>query len=119
MIDLAEHYSEGPVSIGSIAERQGISVKYLEQIIVLLKKAGFIKSVRGPKGGHMLATPPEEIKMGEVLAALEDGLDVSGCVHDPEACDRAEDCKARDLWEVATSAMYNELNSLKLSEMIQ
>jgi Rrf2 family protein len=71
VLELAKRFDEGPVSIGEIAERQGISVKYLEQLIIPLKRADFIKSVRGPKGGHMLSRPPEDITVGEVVKALK------------------------------------------------
>ena len=58
MLDMAQHYQEGPIHLATVAKRQGISVKYLEQIIIPLKKANYVKSVRGPKGGHTLAKPP-------------------------------------------------------------
>lgn len=119
LIELAKHYNEGPVRISYVAERQGISVKYLEQIILPLRKAKLIKSIRGRNGGHMLARPPEEIKMGEVLEVLEEGMDIAGCIHKPDTCERSVDCKSRDLWGIATTAMYDKLNSFKLSEMIQ
>lgn len=119
LMDLAEHYNEGPVQTGFVAKRQGISAKYLEQIIVPLKKANLIKSIRGPKGGHMLARPPEEIRMGEVLAVLEDGMDIAGCIKHPETCKRSVKCKSRDLWAMASVAIYEKLNTLKLSEMIK
>ena len=73
MLDMAEHYHDGPIHLVTIAKRQGISVKYLEQIIIPLKKADYIQSVRGPKGGHALARPPEEITVGEIVALLEEG----------------------------------------------
>ena len=119
MIDLAEHFNEGPVQIGHIAERQGISAKYLEQIIIPLRKANLIKSIRGRNGGHMLARPPDEIKMGEVLEILEEGMDVAGCVNNPDGCKRSVNCKSRDLWEIVTAAICDKLNSLKLSEIIK
>ncbi|MGD9160497.1 MAG: Rrf2 family transcriptional regulator [Desulfobacteraceae bacterium] len=119
LIDLAEHYNEGPVQISNIAERQGISAKYLEQIIVPLKKAKLIKSIRGPKGGHMLARSPEEINMGEVLEILEEGMDIAGCLKNPDLCNRSVECKSRDLWELVATAIYDKLNSLKLSEMVE
>jgi Rrf2 family iron-sulfur cluster assembly transcriptional regulator len=119
LIDLAEHFNEGPVQISHIAERQGISAKYLEQIIIPLRKANLIKSIRGRNGGHMLARPPDEIKMGEVLEILEEGMDVAGCVNNPDACKRSVNCKSRDLWEIVTAAICDKLNSLKLSEIIK
>ena len=68
-----------PHSPGQVAQRQGISVKYLEQIIIPLKKADYIQSVRGPKGGHTLARPPEEITVGEIVALLEEGTSLAEC----------------------------------------
>lgn len=118
MLDLAKCYDEGPVRIGEIAKRQDISVKYLEQLIIPLKKANFIKSVRGPKGGHMLAKPPEEITVGEVVKALEGGLGLLGCIENPDECKRSGSCLTKGIWEEATKAMYEKLNSTSLSEMI-
>ena len=118
MLDLAQHYDEGPVQIGNVSKRENISVKYLEQLIIPLKKANFIKSVRGPKGGHMLAKPPEAITVGEIVRVLEGGINLSSCIENPEVCDRTSDCLTRDLWEEATKAMYEKLNSATLSKMI-
>jgi Rrf2 family iron-sulfur cluster assembly transcriptional regulator len=118
MLDLAQHYDEGPVQIRNVSKRENISVKYLEQIIIPLKKANFIKSVRGPKGGHMLAKPPKAITVGEIVRVLEGGINLSSCIENPEVCDRTSDCLTRDLWEEATKAMYEKLNSATLSKMI-
>ncbi len=119
MVDLALHYDKGPVQVGEIAKRQDISVKYLEQLIIPLKKADYIKSVRGPKGGHMLAKPPDEITVGEIVRVLEGGIDLSECVENPDACERTESCLTRGVWEEATKAMYEKLNSTTLSKMIK
>ena len=118
MLDLAQHYDEGPVQIGNVSKRENISVKYLEQLIIPLKKANFIKSIRGPKGGHMLAKPPEEITVGEIVRVLEGGINLSSCIENPEVCDRTSDCLTRGLWKEATKAMYEKLNSATLSKMI-
>ena len=118
MLDLAQHYDEGPVQIRNVSKRENISVKYLEQLIIPLKKANFIKSVRGPKGGHMLAKPPEAITIGEIVRVLEGGINLSSCIENPEVCDRTSDCLTRDLWEETTKAMYEKLNSATLSKMI-
>ena len=119
MQDLAQHYDEGPIQIGDIAKRQDISVKYLEQLIIPLKKVNFIKSVRGPKGGHMLARPPEEITIGEIVKVLEGGIILSDCIDNPEECNRSSSCLTRSIWEEATKAMYDKLNSITLSNMIE
>ena len=118
MVDLAQHYKDGPVQLGEIAKRQNISVKYLEQLIIPLKKAHYINSIRGPKGGHMLARPPEKITAGEIVDVLERGLELTPCLMDPDGCDRAEECKTRDVWEIASRAMYEKLSSISLSEII-
>jgi Rrf2 family protein len=118
MLDLAQHYDEGPVQIRNVSKRENISVKYLEQLIIPLKKANFIKSVRGPKGGHMLAKPPEAITIGEIVRVLEGGINLSSCIENPEVCDRTSDCLTRDLWEETTKAMYEKLNSATLSTLM-
>ena len=119
MLDLAQHYDEGPVQIGSIAKRQDISVKYLEQLIIPLKKAKLIKSFRGPKGGHTLAKSPREITVGEIVNLLEGGIDLAGCVEKPEDCNRSDSCLTRGVWKEATEAMLDKLNSVTLSKMIE
>ena len=118
MLDLAQHYDQGPVQIGEVSKRENISVKYLEQLIIPLKKANFIKSVRGPKGGHMLAKPPEEITVGEIVMILEGEINLSSCIEHPEVCDRTTRCLTRGVWEEATKAMYDKLNSVTLSKII-
>ncbi len=119
MIDMAQRYNEGPVQIGDIARRVDVSVKYLEQLIIPLKKAGYITSVRGPKGGHMLSRPPEAISIGEVVRVLEGGINLSDCVEDPKVCDKSEVCLTRSLWEEATKAMHDRLDATTLAEMVR
>ena len=117
MLDLAQHYDEGPIQIGAIAKRQDISVKYLEQLIIPLKKVNFIKSVRGPKGGHMLARPPEEYTVGEVVRVLEGGIDLSDCIENPDECKRSRSCLTRGVWEEASKALYDKLDSITLAKI--
>ena len=119
MLDMAQHYDQGPIQIGDIAKRQDISVKYLEQLIIPLKKANYVESVRGPKGGHMLAKPPEEVTVGEIVELLEGGINLARCIESPEICDRSDTCLTRGVWEEATRAMYDKLNSITLSKMIK
>ena len=119
MLDLAQHYDEGPVQISDIAKRQDISVKYLEQLIIPLKKVNFIKSFRGPKGGHMLTKSPDDITVGEIVKVLEGGIDLASCIEKPEDCNRSSDCVTRGVWEEATKAMFDKLNSVTLSKMIE
>jgi Rrf2 family protein len=119
MLDMAQRFDDGPVQIGDIAERQGISVKYLEQLVIPLKKAGYVKSMRGPKGGYVLARSPKRITVGEVVAVLEGGVSLTDCIEDPDICEKSNSCLTRGLWEDATKAVYDTLNSVTLSEMIE
>ncbi len=119
LLDMAQNYQEGPLHLTSIANRQGISVKYLEQIIIPLKKAQYVKSVRGPKGGHVLARPPEEITVGEIVALLEDGVNLVECSDRPEVCDRSENCVTRLIWREAAGAMFAKLNSITLADLLK
>lgn len=117
MVDLAEHYDLGPVQLGDIAKRQDISVKYLEQIIIPLKKANFIESIRGPKGGHILTRPPAEISVGEIVAILEEGVSLTECSEHAEICERADFCPTRLVWKEASKAMFDKLQSISLADL--
>jgi Rrf2 family protein len=119
MMELAQRFNGNPIQMGEIAQKQGISVKYLEQIIIPLKKAGFITSVRGPKGGHLLAKPPDEITVGEIIKVLEGEIDLAACVHDPDICNKSDTCPTRDIWGLATTAMKNELDSITLADILK
>ena len=119
VLDMAQHCDKGPVQIGSIAKRQDISVKYLEQLIIPLKKAQYVQSVRGPKGGHLLSKPADEITVGEIVNLLEGGINLANCIENPEICERHESCLTRSVWEEATEAMYDKLNSITLSQMLE
>jgi len=119
MLDLAAHYDEGPVQIGDISRRENISVKYLEQLIIPLKKARLIESARGPKGGHMLTKPPEEITIGEIVRVLEGGIDLTHCIENPDVCEKTNSCLTRTVWEEATRAMYERLDASTLANIIE
>lgn len=117
LVDMAQRYNQGPVQLGEIAKRQEISVKYLEQIIIPLKKARYVESVRGPKGGHVLARPPEEITVAEIVALLEEGSSLVDCVADADACRRAPICPTRLIWKEASEAMFERLESITLADL--
>jgi Rrf2 family transcriptional regulator, iron-sulfur cluster assembly transcription factor len=119
MLDMAQHYEQGSVQLGVIARRQNIPVKYLEQILIPLKKANYVRSVRGKKGGHMLAKSPEEITVGEIVSLLERGLKLTDCTDNPEVCDRATTCPTRLLWKEATEAMYERLRATTFADLLK
>jgi Rrf2 family protein len=119
LLDMAQHYNQGPIQLGDIAKRQEISLKYLEQIVIPLKKAHFIKTVRGPKGGHILARPPDEITVAEVVALLEEGVSLVECTERAEVCRRADTCATRLIWKEASQAMFNTLKSITLADLVE
>ena len=118
ILDLAQHYGKGAIQLGEIARRQNISLKYLEQIIRPLKKAKYVKSYRGAKGGHMLYKPPDEITVGEIVALLEGGNTLVHCDRDPESCERIDSCVTRYLWMEAATAMYQRLSTVTFADLI-
>ena len=118
LVDLARHKGQGPVQIGEISKRQDISVKYLEQLIRPLKKANLVTSVRGPKGGHLLAEKPENITLGQVVRLFEGQSDLVECVSFPEKCPMADDCQVRLAWRDATEVLYAKLDSTTISDLM-
>jgi len=118
ILDMAQHYGQGAIQLGEIANRQNISLKYLEQIIRPLKQADYIKSFRGAKGGHILAKPPEEITVGEIVAVLEGGDTLIHCDTKPEDCERVDSCLTRYLWMEAATAMFQRLSAITFADLI-
>lgn len=118
MVDLAQHYADGPVPLAEIAKRQDLSAKYLEQLIILLKGAGLIRSVRGRSGGYMLARKPEKISVGEIVETLEGKLAVVDCVLEPDLCYRSIECPTRHIWLGMTDVLKKQLFSLSLMDIV-
>lgn len=119
MVALARHYEQGPIHLGEIAEQENISVKYLEQLIIPLKKAAYIESTRGPKGGHRLTRKPQDISVGEIVRLLEKEFTLARCIAEPSVCDRSENCVTRDIWAVADRAMCQKLDETSLEQMLR
>ncbi len=119
VIDLARHQDQGVVQMSEISLRQNISVKYLEQIIRPLKQADLVTSTRGPKGGHMLAKKPEEITLGEITRLFEGTAELVNCISDPEKCTMIEDCVVRHAWGKANKALYDELDSITIADLLE
>ncbi|QGY39283.1 Rrf2 family transcriptional regulator [Pseudodesulfovibrio cashew] len=117
-VDIAQHSGEGLVRIQDIADRQGVSVKYLEKLIRKLKQAGYIRSKRGPRGGHALAVPPSEIRMGDMVRVLEGDDSLVECRSESDQCSRLDVCLTRRLWLEAADAMYDRLNTFTLADML-
>lgn len=118
MIHLAQEYEKKqPVLLREISEKQGISLKYLEQIVILLKNSGLIMSFRGAKGGYILSKPPEKIKLSEILSTLEGNMDIVDCIKYPEICKRVNKCITRELWEMVSEKINKTLSSITLKEL--
>ena len=118
ILDMARHHGKNPIQLGEIARRQNISLKYLEQIIRPLKRANYIKSFRGSKGGHVLNKPPEQITVGEVVALMEGGSFLTFCAKNPKACDRSDRCPTRFLWIEASKAFFARLNQITFADLM-
>jgi Rrf2 family cysteine metabolism transcriptional repressor len=118
IIELGKHEEEGPLQLKIIAQRQDISVKYLEQLMAVMKSAGIVRSIRGSKGGYVLAKAPEKIKLSDVLHCLEGSVTTVECVENKDYCVRAADCAARQLWSQLQQAIEDVLQSMTLQDLV-
>ncbi len=119
LLDIAMHGSEQPVSIKDIAQRQGISVKYLEKLIRVLRKAGYSTSTLGAHGGYQLAHKAEDIPVGDVVYALEEMEAPVECDEENPCCPRMAVCLTRTIWGEAAKAMYRKLNTFTLADLMR
>jgi len=118
MVELAINFDKGPLSLREIAKKQGISEKYLEQIIIQLKTMGPVTAVRGPKGGYMLSLPPSQITLRSLFDILEGSDGIVECVQDPSLCKRVGNCISRKLWVTLEKSIRETLNSTTLEDLI-
>ncbi len=118
MLELAFHYGEGPIELKEIANKENISLKYLEQVINPLRAGGLVKAVRGSKGGYSLAKPPSEICLYDVIETLEGPLQLVDCLGDPKACSRVPSCVTRDIWKEVSDGISKIFYSVTLEEMV-
>ena len=118
MLDLALNDSEKPVRIREIARRQEVSDKYLEQIISVLNKAGFVRSIRGPQGGYLLTRKPEEYTVGMILRLTEGSMSPVDCVGDDALCDRSEECATIIVWQRLNRAINDVIDNITLSDLV-
>ena len=119
MYDLAVHYGDGPQSIKCIAERQNIPEAYLEQLIAVLRRAELVISNRGAQGGYRLAREPREITVGDVLRALEGGLNLVDCLDEEDACGKSCDCPSRIVWLKVRDGLNRVVDGISLQDMIE
>jgi len=117
MLDLALHQGHGPITLSDIAQRQGISLSYLEQLFARLRKEALVASVRGPGGGYSLSRAAGEIFVAEVIAAVDENVDTTRCggAHN---CQNNQRCLTHDLWRDLSARIYDYLNRISLQELM-
>jgi Rrf2 family iron-sulfur cluster assembly transcriptional regulator len=117
MLDLSLHYGEGPITLADIAQRQGISLSYLEQLFSRLRKKSLVASVRGPGGGYSLGKGANEIYVGEVISAVDENIDTTRC-NGGHNCQNNERCLTHDLWSDLSNQIYGYLNKISLQDLM-
>jgi Rrf2 family protein len=121
VLDLAVHMEDEAVALSQIAERQGISMNYLEQLIAKLKKSGIVNGIRGAQGGYILAKPAEEISVGEILRALEGDLNPVDCseVNKTDSpCHNSDSCVTKYVWKRISDSINDAVDGIMLSELV-
>jgi len=117
MLDLALHSVANPITLSDISERQSLSLSYLEQLFARLKKNKLVSSTRGPGGGYQLAKAPENINVAEVIMAVDEPIDATGC-GGTKQCQKGSMCLAHHLWLDLSDSIHNYLNNISLAEVI-
>ena len=119
MLDLAQHREEGYISLKTIAERQGYSMKYLEMIVGSLKRAGLVASTRGKEGGYRLVRDPEDYTIGEILRCIEDNLAPVACIKAGDiCCEHAGECMTVPMWKELDDITNAYLDGVSLQDLL-
>lgn len=119
LVELAmNHEDPRPMMLQTIADRQSISKKYLEQLFILLRRAEIVEGLRGPTGGYRLARHPSEIRMSEIIEVLEGSLAVADCLIDQESCTKSGSCATQEIWAKVTHAIEDILGAITLQELV-
>ena len=118
MLDLAIHYSDGPITLADISGRQGISLSYLEQLFSKLRKHGLVDSARGPGGGYRLSRPAADVAVVEVITAVDEKVDATRCGGKGN-CQGEERCLTHELWTDLSSQIYDFLSNITLGDLVE
>jgi Rrf2 family protein len=119
MIELAKQYGKKPVSLKTIEQEQQISRQYLQQLMPPLKREGLIRVVKGKAGGFMLARPPSEIRVGEIIHAQQGEIAIVECVIHGDLCDYEDQCPSREIWVEASRRLNDYFDSLTLEDILK
>lgn len=122
VLDLAVHDTDEAVALSQIADRQGISMNYLEQLIPKLRKAGIVKGIRGAQGGYILAKPADKISIGDILRALEGDLNPVDCAevsNGESTCSNSDTCVTKYVWKRISDSINDAVDGIMLSELVE
>ena len=119
LVELAIHYGEGPVQTAEIAAKQGIPVAYLDQLMASLNKFGFVVSRRGPRGGHALALPPDDINLSMVMSKLDANSSPLDCLVNPLDCVLSDSCAQQEVWKSVEDAISEVLSNITLANLAE
>lgn len=121
MVDLAVNSNGSPVALADIADRQEISLSYLEQLFGRLRKGGLVKSVRGPGGGYLLARPTQQTRVSDIILAVDEPIQTTRCAPgSPAGCHNHKGrCLTHDLWEELGNQIYLYLSSVSLNDVVE
>ncbi len=117
MMDLAIHDIDGPVTLADISKCQGISLSYLEQLFARLRTHGLVEGVRGPGGGYRLGKPASQISVANIITAVDESLDATGC-KGKENCHDGQRCLTHQLWQDLSAQLYTFLDGISLSDFV-
>ncbi|MBW8001856.1 MAG: Rrf2 family transcriptional regulator [Planctomycetes bacterium] len=118
VLELAGNVGNGPLQLKIIAQRQNISIKYLEQLMAILRASGYVRSIRGSRGGYIIGKPANQIKISEVFRTLEGPITTSECIDNEDYCPNTKDCVMRELWCRVQKSMMDVLESVTLQDLI-
>lgn len=118
MLDLALHYGGKPICLADIAQRQEISLSYLEQLFARLRKKGLVKSTRGPGGGYSLSRAPSEIAVVDVITSVDEKVDTTRCGGQGN-CQNDQQCLTHELWVALSQQIYDFLSNISLADLME
>ncbi|MFO7952184.1 MAG: Rrf2 family transcriptional regulator [Bacillota bacterium] len=119
LVELAICYSQAPVKLKDIANKQNISLKYLEQVMFPLRVSGYVKTHKGSQGGYVLTKPPEQVSVLEIVECVEGSLSPVDCVDDPDICNRVDVCVVRDVWVDLKESISNNLGNITFADLVK
>jgi len=118
ILELARKYNQGPIYLKDISDSHDISLKYLGQLIIPLKIAGLIKSTRGAHGGYFLSREPKDIRLSDIVTAVEGPLFLLECLENSDICQRSSRCEVRGFWKTVNDRFYDSLSDITIKDIL-